>query len=118
MVGHTGNPEAIIEAMEAVDVSLGRLRETVEKLGGILVVTADHGNADEMYKVKKGKETVSTAHSLNPVPLVILDFGYRGEYRLADLEHPGLGNVAATILDLLGYERPEDYNPSLVAFGH
>jgi len=116
MVGHTGNKEAVIEAMTTVDGCLGRLRETVEKLGGTMLVTADHGNADELFKVKKGKETVSTAHSLNPVPFAIIDPGYHGEYRLAELEHRGLSNVAATVIELLGYQKPENYDPSLIEF--
>jgi len=113
-VGHTGNRDAVIEAMTTVDGCVRRLRETIEKLGGTLLVTADHGNADELYTVKKGKKSVSTAHSLNRVPFVIFDPGYRGEYRLADLETRGLSNVAATVIELLGYEKPENYDPSLI----
>ena len=114
MVGHTGIPEAIITAVKAVDEGVAKLIDTVKELNGIVVVTADHGNADEMFTVKKGERVVSTAHSLNPVPLAIIDPGYQGEYELAELEKKGLSNVAATLLNLLGFEKPEDYDPSLI----
>jgi 2,3-bisphosphoglycerate-independent phosphoglycerate mutase len=116
MVGHTGKPEAIVTAVETVDECLGKLIEVVKELGGIVIATADHGNADEMFTVKKGVKTVSTAHSLNPVPFIIADAGYHQEYRMADLEKKGLSNVASTLLNLLGFESPEDYDPSLIEF--
>ncbi|MFA5087402.1 MAG: 2,3-bisphosphoglycerate-independent phosphoglycerate mutase [Candidatus Omnitrophota bacterium] len=116
MVGHTGIPEAIITAVETVDGCVARLLKVVEELKGVVVVTADHGNADEMFTVKKGQKVVSTAHSLNPVPFVIVDPGYRGEYKMAPLAKRGLSNVAATLLYLLGYEKPEDYDPALIEF--
>jgi len=114
MVGHTGIPKAITTAVSTVDQCVAKLIEAVKEMNGIVVVTADHGNADVMFTEKKGKRTVSTAHSLNPVPLVIIDSGYQGEYTLADLEKKGLSNVAATLITLLGYEPPEDYDPSLI----
>ncbi|MCK5581061.1 MAG: 2,3-bisphosphoglycerate-independent phosphoglycerate mutase [Candidatus Omnitrophica bacterium] len=116
MVGHTGIPEAIVTAVEAVDECVAKLIEVVKELNGIVLVTADHGNADEMFTVKKDKKQVSTAHSLNPVPFVIVDSGYQGEYDMASIENSGLSNVAATILNLLGFEKPEDYDPALVVF--
>jgi 2,3-bisphosphoglycerate-independent phosphoglycerate mutase len=116
MVGHTGVPPAIIASVEAVDQGLIRLFETIKEIGGIAVVLADHGNADEMFTVKNGKKQVSTAHSLNPVPFAIVDPGYQGEYELADLKEKGLANVAATLLNLLGFEQPKDYAPSLIVF--
>jgi 2,3-bisphosphoglycerate-independent phosphoglycerate mutase len=116
MVGHTGVPEAIIAAVEAVDECTQRLINTVNELQGITVILADHGNADEMFTVEKGKRKVSTAHSLNPVPFAIVDSGYRGEYILASLAQRGLANVAATLFNLIGYEKPDDYEPSLIAF--
>ncbi len=116
MVGHTGVMEAAIEAVETVDQCVGRLIDVVNKLGGITVVTADHGNADEMFTVKNGKKEVKTAHTLNPVPFVIIDSGYNGEYEMANLDKKGLTNVAATICNLLGYEKPEEYDPSLISF--
>ena len=115
MVGHTGSMEAAIIAMETVDQCLGELLTVVTETGGIAVVTADHGNADQMFTIdKKGVKSVKTAHTLNPVPFVIYDPLYRGEYRMADLKEKGLSNIAATLLNLLGFEKPEDYNPSLI----
>jgi len=115
MVGHTGAMAAAIAAVETVDQCLGELLDVIKELDGIAVVTADHGNADEMFTVdKKGVKSVKTAHSLNQVPFIIFDPLYRGEYRMADLKEKGLSNIAATILNLLGYEKPEDYDPSLI----
>lgn len=116
MVGHTGVMKATIEAVETVDSCVCRLLSVVEKLGGIAIITADHGNSDEMFEVKKGKKTLKTSHTLNPVPFIILDYGYQGEYKIANVERPGLSNVAATICNLLGFEKPENYDPSLVSF--
>ena len=116
MVGHTGIPEAIITSVEAVDQGLAKILDVIKELNGIAVILADHGNADEMFTVKGGKRIISTAHSLNPVPCAIVDAGYQGEYQIADLKERGLANVAATLLNLLGYEQPKDYAPSLIAF--
>ena len=97
---------------------MGELLAVVKELKGIAVVTADHGNADQMFIIdKKGAKSVKTAHSLNPVPFIIDDSLYRGEYRMADIKEKGLSNIAATLLNLLGYEKPEDYDPSLIEFG-
>src|SRR3990167_1659848 len=85
MVGHTGVEQAIITAVETVDECTDKLIKVVDDLGGITIVLADHGNADEMFTLKDGKKIVSTAHSLNPVPCAIVDAGYKGEYRMADL---------------------------------
>jgi 2,3-bisphosphoglycerate-independent phosphoglycerate mutase len=106
MVGHTGNLDATVSAMETVDQCLGRLVEAVDKLGGILVFTADHGNAEDMSR---------TSHTLNPVPFVIHDPDYGDEYAMADVDEPGLTNVAATLLNLLGFQAPGDYRPSLIS---
>ncbi len=115
MVGHTGAAQAAIAAVETVDACVGKLLAVIEKLEGIAVVTADHGNADEMFSLdKKGTRSVKTAHSLNPVPFVIYDTQYQGEYKLANLKEKGLSNIAATLLNLLGYEKPADYDPSLI----
>ena len=115
MVGHTGIMEAAIVAVETVDHCVGELLKVVEELGGIAVVTADHGNSDEMFTIdKNGDRKSKTAHTLNPVPFIIFDPAYDGEYEMADLERPGLANVAATLLNLLGYEKVKDYEPSLI----
>jgi len=116
MVGHTGKEDAIVTAVETVDACLGKLIATVKELGGIVVVSADHGNADEMFTISKGKKVVSTAHSLNKVPFAIIDSGYKNEYVMAHLSKQGLSNVAATLLNLLGFEAPKEYDPSLIKF--
>ncbi|MCX7049847.1 MAG: 2,3-bisphosphoglycerate-independent phosphoglycerate mutase [Candidatus Sumerlaeota bacterium] len=116
MVGHTGNFDATVIAVETVDQCSARLINVVNELGGVTLLTADHGNSDEMWTEKKGKREVKTAHTLNPVPFCIVDSGYAGEYRMSKVEKPGLANVAATILNLLGYEAPEEYRPSLIEF--
>ncbi|MBF0488676.1 2,3-bisphosphoglycerate-independent phosphoglycerate mutase [Candidatus Magnetominusculus dajiuhuensis] len=117
MVGHTGVMEAAITAVETVDECVGKLLKVVEALDGIVVVTADHGNSDEMYVMKKGKKVPKTSHTLNRVPFIIVDSGYKGEYKMAEHESRGLSNAAATICNLLGYDKPENYDPSLIKFG-
>jgi 2,3-bisphosphoglycerate-independent phosphoglycerate mutase len=128
MVGHTGSRDAAVLAVEAVDLCLARLLPAVRALGGALVVTADHGNADEMFERDKKKGTLllrpdgspkaKTSHTLNPVPfhawLPAQTAGAAGSLRLADVRRPGLANVAATVLTLLGYAAPEGYEPSLL----
>jgi 2,3-bisphosphoglycerate-independent phosphoglycerate mutase len=116
MVGHTGVMEAAVVAVETVDQCVGILLEEIERLGGIAVVTADHGNADVMFTEKNGQRLVKTSHTLNPVPLVIVDPLYKGEYRMAEVDNPGLANVAATLFNLIGYQAPEGYEPSLIEF--
>jgi len=115
MVGHTGVMEAAITAVERVDQCVGELLDVIKELEGIAVVTADHGNADEMFTIdKSGNKQIRTAHTLNPVPFVIVDSAYQGEYRMAHLEGQGISNVASTLLNLIGYEKVEDYDPSLI----
>jgi len=115
MVGHTGMMDATIIAVETVDKCVGELLAVIKEIGGIAVITSDHGNADEMFTIdKKGAKSVKTAHTLNPVPFIIYDPLYQGEYRMADIKEKGLSNVAATLLNLLGYEKPEEYDPSLI----
>lgn len=125
MVGHTGHMQAATIGVETVDLSLERLLKVVKALNGIAVITADHGNSDEMYETdKSGKPKTNengsikpkTAHTLNPVPLIVYDPLFNNEYALADLARPGLSNIAATCMQLLGYEAPEDYDPSLLSF--
>lgn len=118
MVGHTGVFAAAVQACEVVDECVGRMIEAVRALDGIVVISADHGNADQMYDEKKGVRAIRTAHSLNPVPFMIADFGYQNEYGMADLPEAGLANVAATLMNLLGYEAPADYAPSLIRIQH
>jgi 2,3-bisphosphoglycerate-independent phosphoglycerate mutase len=115
MVGHTGNLEAAIIAVETVDQCVGDLLDVIKTLDGIAIVTADHGNSDEMFTIdENGKKRAFTAHTLNPVPFAIYDPGYKGEYEMAFPEKAGLSNVASTLLNLLGFEKVEDYDPSLI----
>ncbi len=114
MVGHTGNPAAVRIAVEAVDLGLARLLPAVREKRGVLVVTADHGNADQLFTVKKGKREPHVAHTLNPVPFIIKDFSGGDAFRLAGIAQPGLSNVAATLLALLGFQKPEEYDRALV----
>jgi 2,3-bisphosphoglycerate-independent phosphoglycerate mutase len=116
MVGHTGNLEATVEAMSVIDGCLAELMAVIEELDGVLVFTADHGNADIMYTEQDGVRSPKTSHTLSPVPFAIYDPNYDGEYHMAPVTSPGLANVAATLLNLLGYEAPADYLPSLIAF--
>ena len=114
MVGHTGIVPAIRIAVEAVDLALRRLLPPIKAARGILVVTADHGNADCMFTEKKGRREPMVAHTLNPVPFVVKDFSGANPWSLSGVANPSLSNVAATLLALLGYQKPEDYDPSLV----
>ncbi|WP_420452389.1 2,3-bisphosphoglycerate-independent phosphoglycerate mutase [Ilumatobacter sp.] len=116
MVGHTGVLPATIEAMTIIDECLARLVEVIDELDGILVFTADHGNADIMFTERDGERAPKTSHTLSPVPFAIHDPNHDGEYRMAPAGAPGLGNVAATVLELLGYRPPDDYLPALVEF--
>ena len=122
MVGHTGFRDAAVQAVEAVDLSIGRLLPVVAALHGALIVTADHGNADEMFEVdkkgaikhdKEGRPLVKTSHTLNPVPMLLYAPGY--DFKVDEsVEQPGLGNVASTVLSLLGLRAPDGFMPSLL----
>jgi len=125
MVGHTGVYQATQIAVEAVDLCLGRLMAAVEAAQGILVLSADHGNADDMYehddqtgKVKTDPETgrikAKTSHSLNPVPVYIYAPADSGKIRLSDRKDLGISSLAATCLELLGFNPPEDYDKSII----
>ncbi|MBE6624627.1 MAG: 2,3-bisphosphoglycerate-independent phosphoglycerate mutase [Ruminococcaceae bacterium] len=124
MVGHTGNLLATRCSMEALDLQLKRLLDVVDELKGVAVITADHGNADEMYEVdkkgmpkadKNGKFKAKTSHTLNPVPCIIYDNFYADAYEVkADNGQFGLSDVAATVVNLLGYEAPAMWDESLI----
>jgi 2,3-bisphosphoglycerate-independent phosphoglycerate mutase len=116
MVGHTGNLEATIEAMTVIDECMAELMRVIDELDGVLVYTADHGNADIMYTESDGVRSPKTSHTLSPVPFAIFDPNYDGEYHMSPTPAPGLSNVAATLLNLLGYEAPDDYRSSLIEF--
>ncbi|HQY14856.1 MAG TPA: 2,3-bisphosphoglycerate-independent phosphoglycerate mutase [Ilumatobacteraceae bacterium] len=116
MVGHTGNLEATIEAVDVIDECMRRLVEVIRELDGVLVFTADHGNADVMYTEAGGVRSPKTSHTLSPVPFAIYDPNYDGDYRMTPPAGAGLSNVAATLLNLLGYEAPADYRQSIISF--
>jgi 2,3-bisphosphoglycerate-independent phosphoglycerate mutase len=116
MIGHTGDLEATVLAVEAVDLCLGRVIAAVRRRKGIVIVTADHGNADQMFDVRPdGCLQVRTSHSLNRVPFVIVDPRERaGGPVVAPAPDAGLSNVASTCLELLGLAPPEGYRASLL----
>jgi len=124
MVGHTGSLPAAIEAVKTVDEVVGKLVSLIDELGGTIILTADHGNCEQMIAIDKktdtpimgpgGKYKPMTSHTLNPVPFIIHGPD-TDKYELnKELKDPGLGNIAATILNVLGYEKPEDYLPSII----
>lgn len=114
MVGHTGNIEATKISVEATEEAVKRIVDTVNALGGITVILADHGNADEMFTEKNGIRTPKTSHTLNPVPCAIIDSQFNNDYSLSKIDTPGLANVASTLCNLLGLEAPHDYEPSII----
>jgi len=119
MVGHTGDFQATVRAVEAVDAALDNIVRAIDAVNGLLVITADHGNADEMLiSNQNGTLTISTKHSLNPVPFLIYDPLYNGDYRLKPFGQDynnNLSNIAATNFLLLGQAVPDDLAPSLFA---
>lgn len=124
MVGHTGQLLPAIVAMEAVDLSLGRLLQGLAARGASTIVLADHGNCEEMIERDKktgafvkspdGHPKPRTSHTTNPVPCAIVGPGAGDLYAWAALPDAGLSNVAATCLELLGFAAPEHYRPSLI----
>jgi len=125
MVGHTGIYQAVVCSMEGMDLQLGRIAESVKKAGGVMVISADHGNSDDMFECDQktgkvvirpdnGKPKAKTSHSLNPVPCIIYDPEYQGDYELELREGLGISSLAATCIELLGYVPPEDYDPSVI----
>ncbi len=123
MVGHTGVFEAVVCSMEGMDLQIGRIKDAVAKAGGVMVVTADHGNADDMYehdktgavKVKNdGEPKAKTSHSLNPVPCIIFDPCYDGEYSKELNTGLGISSIPATLMNFLGFDAPADYDKSVI----
>lgn len=125
MVGHTGNYPAARIAVETVDLVLTRLISVIDKLGGAMLITADHGNADEMYETDKktGKAKVNrngvpkakTSHTLNKVPFIMYDNTHKGDYALKAGEF-GLSNIASTLVNLLGFDAPDIWDESMITF--
>ena len=127
MVGHTGSLLATRCSMEALDLQLARILKALDKVGGVALITADHGNADEMYEMdkktglpkadKNGNYKSKTSHTLNPVPCIIYDNVTNGAYTVkADEGKFGLSNVAATMVNLMGFEAPEMWDESIIKF--
>ena len=123
MVGHTGVFEAVLCSMEAMDLQIGRIQKAVEAAGGVMIITADHGNADDMFEHDKkgdvkskadGSPKAKTSHSLNPVPCIIVDSQYNGEYSKELNEGLGISSIPATIMNFLGLDAPEDYDKSII----
>ena len=125
MVGHTGIPQAVEIAVETIDLCLARIVKAVKKADGILVVSADHGNSDDMYECnyetgeiiydeQTGEPMPRTAHSLNPVFAYVYEPTGNINMRLSEHQDLGISSLAATCLTLLGFEPPEDYTPSIL----
>ena len=111
MVGHTGVMDAVVYAMECVDKGLAAILEAADKYGYIVLITADHGNADQMTETKKGKTSVRTAHSLNPVPFIIYDKDHKWTVKEGNF---GLANVAPTNEKMMGLTAPDCWEESMV----
>jgi 2,3-bisphosphoglycerate-independent phosphoglycerate mutase len=103
MVGHTGILDAAVQACETVDTCLGRIAEQVQAMGGVLLVTADHGNAETMVNLETGQP--HTAHTLNPVPLILVSEAHKG---CALKDGGALKDIAPTLMHLLGLKQPEE----------
>ena len=111
MVGHTGVMEAVVYAMECVDHGLKAILEAADQYGYTVLITADHGNADQMTETKKGKTSIRTAHSLNPVPFIIYDKD--ANWTIKDGAY-GLANVAPTLVRMMGLSAPTCWEDSMV----
>ena len=125
MVGHTGNFLATECSMEALDLQLARILRVVDELQGAAIITADHGNADEMAEIdkktgapktdKNGNLKAKTSHTLNPVPCIIYDNFTRDGYTVkAQKDSFGLSNIAATTALLLGYKPAKEWDEALI----
>jgi len=124
MVGHTGVYQAVQTSMAALDICLERIYNAVRDAHGVMLVTADHGNADDMYEhdktgaVKIDKATGAprrkTSHSLNPVPAILYDPDFAGEYEKDLVSGLGISSIPATVIDLLGFVPPADYDQAII----
>ena len=113
MVGHTADMEATIVAMESIDLSLARIAKRVDELGGVLIICADHGNAEELLDKDGNKKT---SHTLNKIPCIIYDnTDNRDKYKLVPIYEPGLSNIASTIALMLGQnDYPSTWDKPLI----
>ena len=115
IVGHTADINAAIVAIESIDLSLARLAEKIDQLGGVLIITSDHGNAEELLDQSNQQKT---AHTMNKVPFIIYDNTInRTKYTYSSVQHPGLSNIASTIALLLGFKEtdlPSEWDAPLI----
>ena len=100
MVGHTGNLDAAVKAIEAIDECVGKVVKAINEVNGVLLITADHGNAEQMIDYKTGEP--HTSHTTNPVPLVLIGM------EDVKLKEGKLADLAPTMLDIMGLEKPEE----------
>ncbi len=124
MVGHTGVFESAVIGVESVDIALKRILPAIDAVGGMAIITADHGNAEEMFELAKdgtpkadkdGRIKAKTSHTLNKVPCIFYDnTENKDKYEVVDSDSYGLANIAATIADLLGVEKPECWESSMI----
>ena len=124
MVGHTGVFESAVIGVESVDIALKRILPAIDAVGGMAIITADHGNAEEMFELAKdgtpkadkdGRIKAKTSHTLNPVPCIFYDnTENKDKYEVVDSDSYGLANIAATIADLLGVEKPDCWESSMI----
>lgn len=126
MVGHTADLLATERAVAAIDGALGRIARATRERVGCLVITADHGNAEDMAERDvhgdpivrpDGHIAMKTSHSLNPVEFLLVDYAKRAIQFRGDLPRAGLANVAASLIELLGFASPAEYEPSLLTWG-
>ncbi len=124
MVGHTGVFESAVIGVESVDIALKRILPAIDAVGGMAIITADHGNAEEMFELAKdgtpkadkdGRIKAKTSHTLNKVPCIFYDnTENKDKYEVVDSDSYGLANIAATIADLLGVEKPDCWESSMI----
>ena len=100
MVGHTGNLEATIKAIETIDNAVGKVVKEIQKQNGVLIITADHGNAEQMIDNKTGEP--HTAHTTNPMPIILIGM------ENIELKQGKLADIAPTMLDIMGLEKPKE----------
>jgi len=114
MVGHCGKLPPAIQAVEAVDKAVGLIVDALEKHGGHAIITADHGNAEEMVTHTSHGDEACTKHSVNPVPCIVYSSEGKAVLSAAANQEAGLANLAATVCDLIGVETPAGLQPSLI----
>jgi len=125
MVGHSGDIEASVVAVESIDIGLTRVLDAIARTAGTLIVTADHGNCEELYErssdgrvrtSESGTAISKKSHTLSPVPFALIDFQQRS-LQVSGVADPGLANIGALLLDLLGLDCPDSYAAPVVEVG-